>query len=832
MPSAIVLKTYAGAKLNAPPFRFEQARGGGIGEMWQSQPVETEVPGRFPTFVRGQPKSKDFTLRCFLEPAGHGYTMESAEAALYSLFDPAKGPDYLVASDGISLIRLSVLPQKITVDQTGAYTIGFHASNPVWESVDEEPTSAHHIVTSGGTFAAVHRGTSYTYPRFDILPATMKSNSNSWIKRRRIVMVNGSDYPLIDHTSPDGYPLELAQNTFATPGNDLRVILNSREQFRWVSGRKVWSNLEFRARLTATLAANIDANVTSLIVNNPGGFGGWPERGGFFLIDNEAIQFGELTADGAITLTRGALNTSAASHTAGATIRWIQYPFLSFIYDFSAATDPAPPADHKPVIDLGLSTNGMHQWPGPFFNNDDVASRTFERVFADDGPASQRLRQYDGLTLSNKIMVFEDLVAQPGKPTYNNARMQFPVPMKAGPGALVMDYRVDATLELNAYVVDVDGNESRLVYAFNTSGWKTGQSFNTADPITNMRFDARVGAVSGDLDISGVSGPISYFTTSDTIINAVWANPLFNKDALAGPATFPLLTSPVKKYPGIHFALQNETSIDGFVAYLKNGSTTQYYAIYTDDGGKPGKAVSYGTFPGNFSGSDKLVSSTFSPPIDLPSGEYWCMIIGPAGVGAGTGNFGAHSSRTSATTYYGAHALQDIGHAPNATINTGTEVVEIVVPWDQDNLHTNQYSVSPIFGVLSKLTPAQNNSPQQTGNVIWLDAIKATYDSTRLPIVKVQPEESLYLIDAVLKNETTGDSLAIFALVTFGQSITIDCLNRTVTDGETGLPIPFAVVPSNPDDWMFFVPGSNTIRYTETGVVDVGITPHWRRAVN
>jgi hypothetical protein len=155
-------------------------------------------------------------------------------------------------------------------------------------------------------------------------------------------------------------------------GNDIRVIVNGVEVPRWLGGTvysdttlKVWSVFNFPARIQMTLGAAISgaSGVTTItIANNTANIAAMkllPDRG-IIYIDTEAIAYTAKNVT-ARTLTiadngRGIKDTTAATHSNGATVRHIPFDIVVQYGNLSADT-LVQDETRKPCFSLENSTN-------------------------------------------------------------------------------------------------------------------------------------------------------------------------------------------------------------------------------------------------------------------------------------------------------------------------------------------------------------------------------------------------------------------------------------------------------------------------------------------
>lgn len=734
-----------------------------------SRPVEIAVTGSFPAHVRMEPEGLTFSIHITIEDT---YSQARLDE-LKTWFNPRLGPKVLLATDNAGAgaqRRLTCACIGFSVnDSINRFVAIMRAASPEWEAATATASSVS-ITASGQTQVLTNAGNVKTRPTFTITPVTVMADTNSWIKRRRLIIANRSEMPWTDPVG-DGWPVDVAEDAWDTATlqgagkvlntlDDVRIVMEGEEKYRWFdpvtsnASSKAWINLQMRSRLTATLAVNINAAVTTLSASNANGFFGWPSTG-FFVIDNECIQYTARTAT-TLTIVRGARNTTAAAHSSGATLYWVEHPFLDVIYDYANATDPAPPDDRKPRISLPDSTNSLFVWNAGFINASDRRSAAWQPLVTDDGPTS------DWITLEEVggLLRFRDTTPTATKPNVNNLYLDAPAGIATSAGAISIDEIIQANLRLNIYAIDLGGNEI-LVTSWDpdVNAVVTTHTATLANNAYRLRLNARNGVLTGSF--TPTSAASLALSTSITDLDSL--------SFVCDQDDATVLGLAVRKFDGtvyIRMAAGGgqphlgklESGTRYHIAYYDNGGTTVFHVV-TDDGGVPGA----------FNG-DRL---------DTNDGVSIAGLVNVAG-----------DALTGGRHYW-------VSQGEVATRGTVASI----------RVLTDGYS------------QAQVDAPVKTEEKIDLDNISVAWDSTRTPKIVFAPEETLYLLNVRLKNDTTTDYIDLYFPMKLGQNVQIDCENRRVIDGETGVDIPFIASPSNPSEWISLQPGNNTISYTETGVV-------------
>lgn len=131
---------------------------------------------------------------------------------------------------------------------------------------------------------------------------------------------------------------------------------------------KVWVNLDYSAKQEFTLKTSLGSGaITEILVNED--ISSMPDEGALML-ESEIITYTSKSDAGRRfrgTLTRGAYETSAATHAVGVTVRWIENVIYIYHGDASA-TVPTVDDTKKPIIKL-TSTNTSHIYE-EFFSTD------------------------------------------------------------------------------------------------------------------------------------------------------------------------------------------------------------------------------------------------------------------------------------------------------------------------------------------------------------------------------------------------------------------------------------------------------------------------------
>lgn len=144
-------------------------------------------------------------------------------------------------------------------------------------------------------------------------------------------------------------------------GDDIRVVVDGVETDYWLSGMnsaatKVWTVLQFQPKREFTLTAGRSSGSTSDIVVTED-VAGMPGVG-LLMIDSEIFSYTSVdtVARAFRGVSAGAKDSTAAGHSAGAAVVWIQRDILITYGNPAATAYPSNPA-RKPMFNLASSTN-------------------------------------------------------------------------------------------------------------------------------------------------------------------------------------------------------------------------------------------------------------------------------------------------------------------------------------------------------------------------------------------------------------------------------------------------------------------------------------------
>ena len=229
-------------------------------------------------------------------------------------------------------------------------------------------TSAAWNVTSSGATTVIANGAAgvndNAYPVITLTPREESVGANSY---RRFLTVRWRATSAVS-----GYPVDIAGDSLDTrvasthfvsaTGADIRVYVDGVDSAFWLDGintatTKVFVRLDWNAKQEVAQSGAMDTGALS-VITAAGDISGFPASGileiGSELFTYTAKDNGTRKFTG---VTRAAKGTTAASHSAGSTIRWIQHDIW---IEYGSASLPAyapGSASSQPIFDLATSTN-------------------------------------------------------------------------------------------------------------------------------------------------------------------------------------------------------------------------------------------------------------------------------------------------------------------------------------------------------------------------------------------------------------------------------------------------------------------------------------------
>lgn len=299
--------------------------------------------------------------------------------ALKSLFDTSDSTaKKLIVTDSSDSKAWYVygVPKSIIPRSTKIVEVLLSVADPIWRN-NTATTETWTVTSSGSSHSWSVGGNKFAVPVITINPQTVRSGGFTY---KRFVTIynqtseNFADYPInllggnLDHAA-----LVTAGKAQAD-GDDWRVFMDGFEVLdQWPGGGgynsttlRTFANISLAPKLELTLGDSIAGAgaVTEIVFQESTANGNALERlqykaNKLLLIGSELYSYETVNrprwkVEG---VTRQAKGSSAASHSVGDTVRWIEHD-LWIAYGDSTATAPAAASDNvKPMFSLTSSTN-------------------------------------------------------------------------------------------------------------------------------------------------------------------------------------------------------------------------------------------------------------------------------------------------------------------------------------------------------------------------------------------------------------------------------------------------------------------------------------------
>lgn len=261
-------------------------------------------------------------------------------------------------------------------DKMGADTrvLSIYVDDPVWKAVTAT-TNTISVTASGDHVHITPGGNRFARPKITIKP-TGAFAGTSYAYHRHVTITNNTAYKLDDYYfDVTGGGLDTATLVTAgkmqADGDDLRVMVNGKEVPRWLGGMngastKVWIQLDLAEKCEFTISENMlatgtdDISVTDTKVNDD--MASKLVAKDVILIGTEQILISKYNkyTNSISVLQRGYNSTTAATHTAGDTVKRIEHDII-MQYGNSAASAPdytdEIDTQREPCFNLSSSTN-------------------------------------------------------------------------------------------------------------------------------------------------------------------------------------------------------------------------------------------------------------------------------------------------------------------------------------------------------------------------------------------------------------------------------------------------------------------------------------------
>ena len=344
--------------------------------------------GDFPFLSTTNPNAHVFVLNVYVAKNQNINTARELVKQYFNITDQTR--HNLVAQDEADSNRqyyLTGFPIGISPlggNEINAFSVRLQVEYPYWQLVTASVDSWD-ITASGDSDPVTNAGNINVPPIFTITPTTTKTAGLKYW--RYVPIYNNLDKSFVaplDITN-GGLDVQTLINAgkMQASGNDLRVWSDGSFSDRWLyevdsdsDPGLVWVNCNLSSKKEAVTLSTFDSDDTTMLFTETRAskqfLQALKQTSNYtLLIDSEAITFDPDNVDiinyQITSLGRGKKYTTAVSHSASSTVRYIEHD-LWLMYGDSDLGSPDVDDDYKPIFDLS-STNQIWSYTN-FFDND------------------------------------------------------------------------------------------------------------------------------------------------------------------------------------------------------------------------------------------------------------------------------------------------------------------------------------------------------------------------------------------------------------------------------------------------------------------------------
>jgi len=328
-----------------------------------------------------------------------GSDRDTLRTQTFQWFDPEDETPRTLVGENHAGIQMSVdaLCEELRIygDQRHdtVFVVTMVVDGDVRWRASEETSDEWNITASGQTNTINNTGEDDAYPTLEIKPTSSKSGGYDY-KRYCLVtwraINDGSNYPV--RLGPLDTATLVSGGKMQADGDDLRVFVDGTEVARHLvamndANTYIWFSANWKPAPALELTASIagSGTVDSIELDDADEMDKL-DASGFVRVGSEVLSYStkDVTNKRLTGIERAVWGTSAAAHSAGDAVYWMQHEVV-IVYGNASATAPNI-ADTEPVFELDLSSNT--EWVFEEFG--ETASR----------PASWQ--QWGNLTLSGR----------------------------------------------------------------------------------------------------------------------------------------------------------------------------------------------------------------------------------------------------------------------------------------------------------------------------------------------------------------------------------------------------------------------------------------------
>lgn len=744
--------------------------------------VTVKPPGSWPRSVRVELRERSFELQVKLQP---GVDIQDAHEELAGWFATGTEADLVVDFDGTDrTLTCVVIAARPFYPYTGVFTALLEAVDARWKHTSLQTVTTP-VTASGQTFALVNDGTATVDDAvITVTPTTAKSVANGWRYAREVIVAwratraSAGPYPL-EITEGWDHAAEVSAGRSLATGDDVRVLVDGVEVPRWWGSHadtdpnspaaRLWIAQAFSPRRTFTLLAAATAGSPAddgELEVEKGGTLGWPSSGAFVLDDEVFTYSGrtESNANGRAAFT--GITRGARTSTAATHSAGTTGYWLEHRIQIVYGYTSATAPDARADLEPMLDRSNANLSNTRWVWADFLDSRY-------PGRAAQWQRVYQARDTQSALILS---------------------PSGAPAASLAMEYQSDGQQA---------GKPAFNVWRMPIPcGTPTSSTLLSGTYGIEKTLAARFLGIDDDgneFALQETRGPV---TAASALSIAAPTRAIF--DLLIQGRSQVTLDVP----DGVR---QNNIAIDSSPSYTTAGS--QQFTAEVD--GYVYGAMIYVNHAGNLSAVSLWTDSSNAP------GER--MSDEASVLGLGAGSWGTVAFATPVPVYAGQKFwLRAFSNSAGCT-------------W-RGYYGTYGGGISGTAGVVLRsriLTldaVSEDLARGDDGEQVTLDSPDLRLDSAGVPYVNALARADRYWFrGATIENTSTAQVITFSALCSLNDSIEIDVAAATARNVTTGEPIAGGALEfSDPAGRLELTPGSNTLEFTEAGLVAVTVDVDYR----
>lgn len=773
--------------------------------------VQVEAPGRWPQGIRTNARARTLML----DIAVRGSSLNASQVQLEKWFAPGTEGELIVNEDGTwkVLDAFAVGFEAHVGGSPGSFVATLVAPDPRWRGYN--PIAGGRVLSaSGQVFTVTNPGNAAIDDAIvTIRPQTAKAASAGQLYAAEVILAWRSPY------ASSAYPLELTNDwnhsgevgagRSLSSGDDVRVLVNGIDRPRWFGTNastdpnsattRLWSVLPFQPVKSAKILSAITAS-------NPGADGdlevqtggtlGWPRRGAFANpTTGELFTYTgrtESNANGRAAFTgvrRGQRDTTAAAASAGDTVYWVEHR-IQIVWGNTGASAPPARDDLKPMLDLGSSTLTNLRWDFVDFMDDRYPGRAaqWRRDTDDFDDQASKVLSPGGSPLSALTFEYQSAGAVSGKPAGNVLYLDLPCGSGSSGGNVASLTRTLADT-VGMWIRGVDDAGQKVVLQ-KFAGALSSASANIAAP-TNPVYRLECWAFNQVI----AKAPSQTYSASIGVLNTSAGNGLMQQ-ILVGSEPVDVVGLIMNHILGTGHGGHAVSSVG---IYPDNASNLPATAT--------GRIATSGASAALAGSADESLSVSFSTPPTLQArGRYW---LNPT-----------EDTDTGPSWYVGPDGYngQRVWVSSSPTLSS---------------LWSFSFALlgRPAAGALS-FERFDGQSLADDGDQATVDGVTVYMSSSLTPYVAMKARKSIYrMASATLYNQTTGQSIAVDALMRMHDDLQVDAGAGSAVNLDDETETPFVVEYSDPGKRLTLAPGPNTFQFSESGLAGVAVAvegyPRW-----